>query len=98
METETPINDKHCLYCAGMDDREHLIELDKLSRQLERELAEARKDSSRIDKMERECEHSHGRRHIDGQYGTRKSWEVSTDFDQGPLSLREAIDEWGGDE
>jgi len=68
------------------------------ARQLERELAEARKDSSRIDKMERECEHLHGRRHVDGQYGTRKSWEVSTDFDQGPLSLRDAIDEWGGDE
>ena len=55
-------------------------------------------DSRRLDKMEHDCEFEHGRRHIDGQYGTRKSWEVCTDFEQGPLSLREAIDQWGADE
>jgi hypothetical protein len=55
-------------------------------------------DSSRLDKLERECEFTHGRAHLDGTYGTRKSWEVFTDFDQGPLTLREAIDQWGGDE
>jgi len=81
-----------------MDDRQHLIALDKLSRQLERQLAEARKDSYRLDKMARDCELIHSRAHIDGRPDTRKSWEVCTDFDDGDKDLRWAIDNWGGDE
>ena len=52
-------------------------------------------DTFRLNKMEMLCEHGHGRRMPDGTYQTRKSWEVFTDFEDGPLTLREAIDNFG---